>query len=547
MAAGFLIFPGAFPSRAWNNADRIAAQIAFYENGAPGTPKTVYADVGLTTPLGNPVHSDAYGNFPAIYADIAELYTAVWSTDDGQSKTYDDLSASTAANQGIYDATLVLKEETEDLRDETAQLKTDTQGVYDDAVALYGSLAAVDAAKTAAQASATAAAGSATAAAGSAAGASGSATAASGSATAAAASAANAAASAAQAKSYLAGLGFTFSSTTTDSDPGNGGLRVSAANDFLYIDDLDADGQAAGAVVDTYDNSTSPTKGYIYLRGGTSGSLKVFAVTGAVVAASGYRKVPVSLASSSGAFTNTERLGLSFAPNGDVGATASVGYAAKTGAYTVISADWGKIIECTGSGGFTVSFTSAATLGNGFYAYLKNSTTGIITGPTVDGSTLTLGPGDEALVESDGSAFHGLTIKKNGWTLFNTQTVASPVATLAVTGISRSVSMLQVEIAGIVNSAAADVSLAIQASTNNGSSYGSSVFFGPQVTPSVSVSGGFFLPNIKADTEVGLGHLSSASSNPTFLLPHTGGMNAFRLLWATGSITAGTVKTWVKS
>lgn len=299
--------------------------------------------------------------------------------------------------------------------------------------------------------------------------------------------------------------------------------------------------------MDTFDNSTSPNKGYIYLRDGVAGALAVFAVTGGIVDGSGYRKIPVSYVGGSGTFVNANRIGLSFAPNGDVGATASVGYAAKTGAYTVIVADWGKIIDCTGSGGFTVSFTSAATLGNGFYAYLKNSTTGIITGPTVDGSTLTLGPGDEVLVSSDGSAFHGLTIKKNGWTLFNTQTVASAVAALAVTGIPPSVSMLQVEIAGIVNDYVSAVTIRLQASTNNGSSYGTGVSFGPLITPSVAADGGFFIPNIKADTEIGLGRLGSVSDIPTFLLPHTGGMNAFRLAWANGNITAGTVKTWMKS
>ncbi|RRN64638.1 hypothetical protein EIK80_11425 [Caulobacter sp. 602-1] len=344
----------------------------------------------------------------------------------------------------------------------------------------------------------------------------------------------------------MAGLGFTFSSTTTDSDPGNGGLRISAANDFLYIDDLDADGQAAGAVVDTYDNSTSPTKGYIYLRGGTSDSLKVFAVTGAVVAASGYRKVPVSLASSSGAFTNTERLGLSFAPNGDVGATASVGYAAKTGAYTVISADWGKIIDCTGSGGFTVSFTSAATLGNGFYAYLKNSTTGIITGPTVDGSTLTLGPGDEVLVEADGSAFHGLTLKKAGWTLYNTQTVSTPVSSVAVTNIPQSYASVMGIVKGASHNNGSDTTLTVATSSNNGSSYGTAQSVTQPDGASASISGAAHFPHYRADYEVVTAAVGPAPITQAASMAHVGGMNALRWSYLAGSIDAGTFETWVR-
>jgi hypothetical protein len=44
----------------------------------------------------------------------------------------------------------------------------------------------------------------------------------------------------------------------------------------------------------------------------------------------------------------------------------------KTGAYTIISSDLGKIINCT-SGSFTVSLTAAATLGSGFNCWIRNS------------------------------------------------------------------------------------------------------------------------------------------------------------------------------
>lgn len=410
MAAGLLIFPGAFPSRALNG-DRIAAQIAFYENGAPGTPKTVYADVGLTTPLANPVHSDALGNFPTIYADAAQEFTAIWSTDDGQSKTLDDLSASTAANQTILDQTEAARDQAEVYRDETAALKGLTQDALDDALALYGGMAAVNAAVTASQAArdqsqayrnqaegfkndAQAASGTATTQAGIA-----------------TTKAAEAATSAGAAKSYVGGLGFTFSTTTSDSDPGPGNLRLNnatpSAATFIYADNVDADGLTASAWLDTFDNSSSSVKGTLFLRDGVTGGFAIFNVIGAVIDGTGFRKIPVAYVGGGGAFTNANRVGMTFSATGDTPSSSTLLYVAKTGAYTVVTSDWGKIIDCT-SGTFTLSFSSAAALGNGFSCYVKNSGTGVITLPTIDGQPRTLYPGEAALVESNGTDLHWL-------------------------------------------------------------------------------------------------------------------------------------------
>lgn len=83
----------------------------------------------------------------------------------------------------------------------------------------------------------------------------------------------------------------------------------------------------------------------------------------------------------------------------------------KTGAYTVVEGDLGKVINCT-SGTFTVSLTAAATLGNGFNCWIWNtSTTGthVITidpnvSETVDGlSTITLRRGEGVRIVCDGT------------------------------------------------------------------------------------------------------------------------------------------------
>lgn len=417
MASGLLVFPGAQPSFGLDG-ERVSAELRFYLPNTT-TPATVYQDSGLTTPHTFPVQSDAFGEFPLIYADDARSFTVNWITADGQTQTKDGISASTPANQAILDETQALRDETEGLKDDTAQLKSDTQDILDDATALYGSIAAVDAAVAASAASASAAAGSATTATTQAGIATTQAGNASTSATNAGTSATAAATSAAAAKGYIAALGYTFSTTTTDSDPGAGNLRLNhatpASATFLYIDNSDADGLSASAWLDTFDDSTSAIKGQAFVRDGVTGGFAIFAITGGVVDGGGYRKVPVSYIGGGGSFTNGNRVGLAFAPNGDAPSSASVGYAAKTTNYTVVSADWGKIIDVT-SGSPTISFTAAATLGQGFWVYLKNSGTGTVTGPTVDGATLSLAPGDEALVESDGSSFHGLTIHRRGWT-----------------------------------------------------------------------------------------------------------------------------------
>lgn len=83
----------------------------------------------------------------------------------------------------------------------------------------------------------------------------------------------------------------------------------------------------------------------------------------------------------------------------------------KTGAYTVVAGDAGSIINCT-SGTFTLSLTSAATLGAGFVFDVLNTsttTTDVVTidpngSETIDNSsTLALRRGDGLQIVSDGA------------------------------------------------------------------------------------------------------------------------------------------------
>ncbi len=174
--------------------------------------------------------------------------------------------------------------------------------------------------------SATNAGNSATAAAGSASAASGSATAASTSAGNAATSATNAAASALAAATSVAALGYTFSVTTTDADPGNGTLRLNNASAALataaYIDNLDAGGATVSGILDAFDDSTNPMKGQLTLRSKASATISyVYNVSGAVVDGAGYRKLTLAYVGGAGTLPTTANgIWLTFDRAGDKGA-----------------------------------------------------------------------------------------------------------------------------------------------------------------------------------------------------------------------------------
>lgn len=97
-------------------------------------------------------------------------------------------------------------------------------------------------------------------------------------------------------------------------------------------------------------------------------------------------------------------------------------YAAKTGAYTVVTTDRGSLIDCT-SGTFTLAFQACATLGADWSCYIRNSGTGVITldpngAETIDGvATFLLNPGAVVMVQCDGTVLRksGAGVYDNGY------------------------------------------------------------------------------------------------------------------------------------
>jgi hypothetical protein len=120
-------------------------------------------------------------------------------------------------------------------------------------------------------------------------------------------------------------INYHFSDTTTDSDPGDGNLRLNNATQLsatsIRVDDVDVNSVNVTALIALFDDSTNANKGYIHLNK-TQDKTKwiVFAVL-SISVLSGYANISVTEVAGSGAnpFVNGEAITLSFSRTGDVG------------------------------------------------------------------------------------------------------------------------------------------------------------------------------------------------------------------------------------
>ena len=147
---------------------------------------------------------------------------------------------------------------------------------------------------------------------------------------------------------------------------------------------------------------------YVTISRASAPTTLMHGVVTAYNSSTGALTVDVTTIAGSGTFTDWT-IALSGA-KGNTGATGNgnVAYVAKTSAYTVVSTDAGKLIDCT-SGTFTLAFQAAASLGANWATYIRNSGTGTITldpngAETIDGvATYTLRAGKTILVQCNGS------------------------------------------------------------------------------------------------------------------------------------------------
>ena len=120
---------------------------------------------------------------------------------------------------------------------------------------------------------------------------------------------------------------FTYSTTTTDSDPGSGIIRFNNTTfgsiTYSYVDDLESNGTDVSAWLQSFDDVTGNASNRGRLRVSKSNSLAVWAVfrvSGAVTDASGYTKIPLVYIDGAGTFTNEDKVFLSFTASGEDGA-----------------------------------------------------------------------------------------------------------------------------------------------------------------------------------------------------------------------------------
>ncbi len=123
----------------------------------------------------------------------------------------------------------------------------------------------------------------------------------------------------------VAGLDYTFSTTTTDSDPGTGTLRLNhgtiGSASAIFIDDSDANSADVSAFLLTWDDSTNTgDRGQIYItKKSAPANFAIFKVSGASTDASGYVKLAVTHVASNGSFSNTDPIAVEFNRTGNVG------------------------------------------------------------------------------------------------------------------------------------------------------------------------------------------------------------------------------------
>ncbi len=128
----------------------------------------------------------------------------------------------------------------------------------------------------------------------------------------------------------LGGLGYEFSTSTTDSDPGSGIIRFNHATfasiTQIYIDNEDGNANDVSGQIDTWDDVTNAVaRGYLDIYKSDDATVyRKFKVTGAVTDGTGYRKVAVTPVSggSNGTLDDVDRVAIQFRGSGADGSGA---------------------------------------------------------------------------------------------------------------------------------------------------------------------------------------------------------------------------------
>ena len=161
-----------------------------------------------------------------------------------------------------------------------------------------------------------------------------------------------------------AGLDYLFSSTTTDSDPGSGYVRLNngtySSATAIYIDDADSKGVDVSADVLTWDDSTSTVKGFVTIKDQTTqSSYARFSISGATTDASGYNKLAVTHIDSNGTITNGGAVSIHFTRTGDKGTTGDTGTTGSTAGTSGLGMTWDNSTADADNGAGKIAWNNA--------------------------------------------------------------------------------------------------------------------------------------------------------------------------------------------
>lgn len=257
-------------------------------------------------------------------------------------------------------------------------------------------------------------------------------------------------------------INYTYSSTSTDSDPGVGFIRFNNSNPFLatqlFADNQDTNTIDVTAILDSYDDSSSTIKGFLMAINlqNPSTNWVLFSVSGSVVDGTGYRKISVTKIASAGApFTNNP-LSLSFTRNGDKGDDANVGSAINSATTDDTLDDTDTVGYTTGSTlkktAWSVIKSTLKTYFDGLYGLLAsaNTWTGVnaFNNTTTVGTNHTFNPTASGVTSRQSGSAYELSAQVNSITTAQTWTLditlvgatarVSGVIDLSINGISSS-------------------------------------------------------------------------------------------------------------
>lgn len=178
------------------------------------------------------------------------------------------------------------------------------------------------------------------------------------------------------------GVRYVFSSTTTDSDPGNGVFRYNNATiasvTSIFIDNAESGGVDVTPWLDAFDDSTTTSDyGYLVIKSNTSAAINIWRVTGVVVDGTGYRKVPVAYIAGN-ILSGGQVEQIEFSRTGNLGTTGNTGPTGATGASGASGA--------TGATGPGISGGTTNTV-----AKFGSATTVVNSSETDDGTTFAVG------------------------------------------------------------------------------------------------------------------------------------------------------------